>query len=162
MSIQESICSKRGGENAASEVIQAIPEIEHVGDDVDVHIDARALAAIEADDLLQIADSLSIIESGTDLEIKSAMVVYGESQTRGRYYLREGQHEYLLGQDAVYLFAVCEPNPSRSIIAMKMVPAAEVDELVSSWIEAGDRPDYAQIAWSRIFDPEEIERGGRR
>ena len=151
--------SKHAGETAEAAVLERVPELEYVRDVENEHVDARV-----ADVLVPRADvptvALPVLEVGTLVEIKSVMVVYGENQTRGRYYLREQQHRHLLEHGAVYLFAVCVPAPSRDVIAVKIVPATIVDELVSSWIDAGDRPEYAQLSWSRIFDPAEVDRAG--
>lgn len=157
MSSQARISAKHGGENAEAAVIQTVSEIEHLTDIEDVHADARATTVIVPDDQLPTV-ALPVVEIGTLIEIKSVMVVYGEGQTRGRYYLRKQQHQHLLENGAIYLFAVCAPMPDRPILALKLVPATVVTDLVSSWIDAGDRANYAQIAWSRIFDPAEVER----
>ena len=159
MSSQVRISAKHGGENAEAAVIQTVSELEYLDDLEDIHADARATTVIVPSPELPTV-ALPVVEIGALVEIKSAMVVYGESQSRGRYYLRQQQHEHLLEKGAIYLFAVCAPTPSRPVIAMKLVPATIVDDLVSSWIDAGDRADYAQLAWSRIFDPSEIQRKG--
>ena len=157
MSSQSKISAKQGGENAESAVIQTVTELEYLDDTEDVHADARAATVIVPSPELPTV-ALPVVEIGTLVEIKSVMVVYGESQTRGRYYLRQQQHDHLLENGAVYLFAVCVPTPARPVIAMKLVPATIVGDLVSSWIDGGERADYAQLAWSRIFDLTEVER----
>lgn len=149
--------SKRAGEAVEGEVIQRYPELEYVPDADAHHYDARVSRLLCPSDALPFV-GMCLLEVGTPVEIKSTMVVYGEAQSRGRFYLRRKQHQRLVDESGVYLFAVCKPQPSRPVIGAKVVPATTVGGLVSSWIEAGDRADYAQLAWSRIFD--EAELGG--
>ncbi|MFD1641450.1 hypothetical protein [Halohasta litorea] len=150
--------SKRGGENAESAVIQRHPELEYVADTEARHYDARVSELLCPSPMLPFV-GLCVLEVGTVVEIKSAMAVYGQSQRRGRFQLRRKQHQRLVDEAGVYLFAVCEPRPERSVIAAKVVPATSVSSLVFSWIDTGDRADYAQLAWSRIFDESEVRRG---
>jgi len=149
--------SKRAGENAESAVIQRHPELEYVGDTEAQHYDARVSELLSPSPMLPFV-GLCLLEVGTAVEIKSTMAVYGQSQRRGRFYLRRKQHQRLVDEGGVYLFAVCEPRPSRPVLAAKVVPATTVGGMVSSWIDAGDRADYAQLAWSRIFDESELGR----
>jgi len=154
--VSRAVSSKRGGENAESAVIEFIPELDYVPDTEALHYDARVRQAIwPRSDLPFIG--VCVLEAGTAVEIKSVMAVYGEAQARGRFYLRREQHQKLVADAGVYLFAVCEPRPTRPVIAAKIVPATSAEDVISSWIDAGDRPDYAQIAWSRIFQPVEVE-----
>ncbi|WP_344820765.1 hypothetical protein, partial [Actinoplanes cyaneus] len=56
-----------------------------------------------------------------------------------------------------YLFPVCDPPPTREPVAMKVVPATIVDDAIPSWRSGGPgRPECAQLAWSRVFDPAEV------
>jgi len=156
VSAQTTISSKHAGSNAAHAVLEAVPELEHVPDSEAVHYDARTTTLLVPSREIPFV-GLCLLEKDTPVEIKSVMAVYGESQTRGRYYLRRQQHEHLLNVEASYLFAVCEPRPDRGVIALKVIPATLVDELVYSWIDPEDRAEYAQLAWSNIFDPSEVE-----
>lgn len=153
------IPSKHAGDRAEAAVIQAVEELEMVPDDEDEHVDARLVATIDPDESLRTI-ALPVLEQGTLVEIKSCSVVITKDQSRGRFYLRRKQHEYLREQGAVYLFAVCEPRPQRSIIGLKAAAATSVDDVVPSWRDPGDgRPVCAQIAWSKTFDEEEIGGG---
>jgi hypothetical protein len=149
--------SKRGGENAASEVIQRFPELEYVPDTDAQHYDARVSELLCPSTALPFV-GICLLEVDTVVEIKSTMVVYGSAQSRGGFYLRRKQHQRLVNEAGVYLFVVCEPRPSRPLIAAKVVPATSVGGIVSSWIDGGDRADYAQITWGRIFDENEVGR----
>ena len=153
---QTTLSSREAGENAESAVLQAVPELEYVPDSEALHHDARATTLVTPDETVLFA-GICLLEAGTVVEIKTVMAVYGENQKRGRYYLRKGQHEALLDAEGVYLFAVCEPNPDRDVIALKVVPATIVDELVHSWISPDERPDYAQLAWTNVFNPSEVQ-----
>ena len=149
------VSAKRGGENAEAAVLEAVPELEFVEDTEAVHYDARVADVLAPSTELPFV-GMCVLEVGRLVEIKSTMAVYGENQSRGRFYLRREQHHWLAERGGVYLFAVCEPRPTRPVISAKVVPATTVGGLVSSWIDAGDRPDYAQLAWSRIFPAEEV------
>ena len=147
--------SKRAGENAESAVIQRHPELEYVADTDAEHYDARVSELLSPSPTLPFV-GLCLLEVGTVVEIKSTMAVYGEAQSRERFYLGRKQHQRLVDEAGVYLFAVCEPRPARPVIAAKIVPATTVGGLVSSWIDGGDRADYAQLTWGRIFDESEL------
>lgn len=151
--------SKRGGLNAEHGAVETIGPLTPVSDSVAEHYDAVTEAALCPSDVPMVG--VCRIPAGTNVEIKSVMAVYGEAQRRGRYKLRQTQHEALVADDGVYLFAVCEPRPTRPIIKMKIVPAWLVDSLVethASWRdEKDDRGPKAQFAWTRIFTPAEIE-----
>ena len=154
---QTTLSSRQGGENAESAVLEVVPELEYVPDTEARHYDARATTLVTPSETVMFA-GICLLESGSLVEIKSVMAVYGENQRRGRYYLRRGQHEKLLEDAGIYLFAVCEPTPNRDVIALKVVPASLVDELIGSWTDLDGRPSYTQLAWSRIFDPREVDR----
>lgn len=153
--MSRAISSKRGGENAESAVLDHVPELEYVPDSEAVHYDARVRELLSPSTDLPFV-GMCVLSVGTAVEVKSVMAVYGENQRRGRYYLRREQHRRLLDAAGVYLFAVCKPTPARDVIAAKVVPATAVDELVNSWIDPDDRPDYAQLAWSNVFDHAEV------
>lgn len=157
MSSQTTLSSQQAGENAESAVLEAVPALEYVPDSEAGHYDARTTTPVTSSETLPFAE-ISVLEADSEVEIKSTMAVYGEKQRRGRFYLRQKQHERLEADEGVYLFAVCEPRPDRNVIAMKILPATAVGDLPYSWIERDGRPDYAQFAWSRVFDPSEVER----
>ena len=153
--------AKRGGANAAAAIVQRHSELRHVPDSEAEHYDAVTTTLLEPSDTLPFV-GLCLLERGTAVEIKSCMVVYGERQRRGRFLVRQSQHDALLDEAGSYLFAVCAPTPHRELLATKVVPATIVDDLVSSWIDRDGRSPYGQFAWSRVFRPEEIQRGSSR
>ena len=149
--------SKRLGETSEAAVIELVPELEPVPDDVDEHVDARMAAVFTPSSELDTC-GLPVVAGGTPVEIKSASVVYGESDARGRWYFRRGQHEYLEEHGGVYLLTVCAPH-SREVLAATIVPANTVrQELVDEWTEADGRDAFTQSTWSRVFHESEVQR----
>ncbi|QHS17776.1 hypothetical protein GWK26_11815 [haloarchaeon 3A1-DGR] len=150
--------SKRAGENAEAAVIDTIDGLAPVAGEE--HYDAIAETAIFPSHDRPFV-GICVLEADLPVEIKSTMAVYGEQQRRGRFKLRRNQHDALTDANGAYLFVVCEPRPDRQPIAMKVVPAGTIGDLVdavASWRDEGDaRGPKAQIAWSRVFDPAEIE-----
>jgi hypothetical protein len=148
--------SKRLGESSEAAILDRVPQLEPVSDSDDPHVDARMCGVFTPSSELDSA-GLLVIEDGTLVEIKSVSVVYGEGQRRGRFHFRETQHEYLEEQGGVYLLAVCAPH-SRDVLAATIVPPNAVSqELVETWIDTDGREPYSKVAWSRVFDPAEIE-----
>ena len=146
--------SKRIGESVEGAVIQAVPELDPVADR-DAHVDAEVVETIDPrPDLPTVG--LAVVERGAAIEIKSCGAVVTTSQQRGRFYLRRQQHEYLLDVAGSYLFAVTPPH-KRTPLAMKIVPATAVADVLSSWIDPDGREPYAQVSWSRIFDVAEVD-----
>lgn len=155
MSRSRPVSSKRAGENAEGAVIDHVDGLAYVPDNEIEHADARALELLEPSTSLPFV-GICLLEVGTLVEIKSTIPRL-TSGRRGRFYLRREQHERLRNAGGSYLFAICEPRPARAPVAMKIVPATVVDDVVSSWRSGGDgRPDCAQLAWGRIFDSTEV------
>lgn len=152
--------SVRAGSNAEAAVLELVPELRYEpGDDPETP-DAVVECLLTPSDELPFV-GICLLEVGTHVEIKSVSVVVGEAESRGRFQIRERQHQALLEAAGSYLFAVCEPRPERPIIAAKVVPATIVDELVPGWITVDDdsrsERAYAQLAWSRVFAVSEVE-----
>ncbi|WP_255149796.1 hypothetical protein [Halorarius halobius] len=156
----ETTSSVRAGNNAESAVIQSIPELEYVPGDEPGIPDARVSTVLSPSPRLPFV-GVCVLEKGTDVEIKSAAAVVNQTQRRGRFNLRKRQHDSLLERAGSYLFAVCEPRPERPVIAMKIVPATIVNDVVGSWIPIEDdsrsEVAYAQLTWTAIFDVSEVE-----
>lgn len=152
--------NKRAGQLVETTVGHRVPELGLVPDDVVEHYDAIATTLVEPRPDLPFA-GICLLERGTVVEIKSVMVSYADG-ARGRFYFRPSQHNALVDDAGVYLFVVCEPSPDREILAMKVVPATVVDELLGEdpWLDGGaGRSDYAQLAWSNVFDVAEVSTG---
>ncbi|WP_226010508.1 hypothetical protein [Halomicrobium salinisoli] len=134
-----------------------VPQLRLVPDDVVDYYDAVAASLVQPSASVPFV-GICLLERGTVVEIKSAQVTYADG-ARGRFYVRPAQHEALLEDGGVYLFAVCTSDADREVLALKVVPATVVDDVLGEdpWIDGGaGRSDYAQVAWSRIFDPEEV------
>jgi hypothetical protein len=100
----------------------------------------------------------ALVEAGTDVEIKAAQrrVAAG---SRGRWLLRQAQHERLLAAAGCYALAVYDAGHPHDLLAVALVPATVVDELVGSWttIDADRVEDaVAKLAWSRVLHPEVV------
>lgn len=151
--------AKRGGDRAEATVIQSIDALDSVSDlDVE-HLDARTTAPLTENECA--IEGAERCPANTPVEIKSVGVVYGVDSANGRFFIPEHQHDHLLDADGWYVFAVCTPDPNRDVLAMRAVPAEVVDDIVSSWIVSGDdrsEDAYAQFAWTRLFDAEEVAR----
>jgi len=145
--------SKRAGESAEAAVIQRVPELAPAAGRDD-HLDARPEVAIEPRPELPTV-ALPVVEAGTAIEIKSCAAVVTAQQQRGRFYLRRTQHDHLLDVGGLYLFVVTPPQGADPL-AMKIVPATIVGDVVPSWIDPDGRETYAQVAWSKVFDPEKV------
>lgn len=147
--------NKAAGELAEVAVDRILPSIRLIPDDVAQHYDAIAVSAFFPGDLVSMLECISV-QSGTVIEIKSA-VKYLTNGRSGRFYLRPDQHEQLVEEGGVYAFAVCTDD-ERDLLGLKIVPAAVVEEFVSSWIDPGPtRSNYAQVAWTTIFDTREVD-----
>jgi hypothetical protein len=152
--------SKAAGERSEDYLIQWIEEIRYVPDDEALGYDAITTTLLEPSEEIQFV-GMCLLERGTEIEIKSTAVVITETQTRGRLQFRKPQHDRLLEIGGVYMIAVCAPH-DREPIAVKVIPASLLDELLYGWIEVDGRAPYAQLTWTNLFDVDEIEGGGNR
>lgn len=161
MSVEDQLAAnKAAGQLVERLVTQCVPSLRLVPDDVAQHYDAVATALVTPHAELPLV-GICLLERGTVVEIKSVVrrTATGE---RGRFYFRAEQHRRLIEAAGVYCFAVCENAPERDLLRLKIVPATLVDELLPAdpWLDGGSgRPDYAQLTWSRLFAPAEIDAG---
>ncbi|SFR31155.1 hypothetical protein [Halorubrum sodomense] len=150
--------AKRAGHNAEHHVLDRVDALEPTSGEE--HWDAVAESAVWPSAELPMA-GICVVEAGVPVEIKSTMVVGTAAQRRGRFKLREQQHEALVERRGVYLFVVCEPRPDRVPLAMKIVPARSVGGLIdanASWRDELDgRGPKTQLTWTNVFDPTEVE-----
>lgn len=151
--------NKAAGLEAARRAVAKLPHCSLVPDAVAMHYDAVATAPVSPSRAVPFV-GLCLLERGTRIEVKSVRQRYADGQ-RGRFYLRTDQHESLLDHGGVYLFVVTTEDASgRRPVACKIVPATTVDGLLpDGWLDGGpDRSDYRQVAWSRVFEPAEVDR----
>jgi hypothetical protein len=150
--------SKAAGEAVEAEVIQRVPCLEYVGDHTAEWHDARVSTLLDDSGPVQMG-VVPLLERDTRVEIKAAQRRLTSGQ-RGRYYIRERQHERLVNDGAAYLFAVYDPR-STEVLAMLATPATVVDDVLpDGWTSVdGDRAEagYRQLAWSRLLDPSEVD-----
>lgn len=107
------------GSNAEGAVLELVPELEYVpGDDPETPDAVVTTLLVPREELPFVG--ICLLERDTNVEIKSASARVTETQRRGRFQLRKRQHEALLDTASSYLFAVCEPRPSRPVIAMRL------------------------------------------
>jgi len=150
--------SKVAGDKVESRVIQVADALVHVPDRENPHVDAATVQVLAPDTRAPFTYAgICLVDAGTGAEIKSTMLEIGSGR-RGRFQIRRRQHRHLLQNAGVYIFALCRPTYSREVVAVRVVPATLVDELNWSWRDAGpDRETYAQITWSQIWRPDELD-----
>lgn len=142
------------GELVEEQVLEGVPEFEQVPDSEAEHYDAVSVCRVDPDCGIPMIGGYVIVQ-GTPVEIKSALPRY-RSGDRGRFYLRQRQHERLLEEDGWYLLSVVDED--RCEISSKLVRAVELDGVVPSWIDGGTgRQAYAQVTWTRVFETEQVE-----
>lgn len=98
-------------------------------------------------------------EDGTPVEIKSCKRRTGRREDRGKFFIREENHERLRDADGMYVFVVYDPERWREgpILDVEMKPAAWLDSVDYGWtangIRRGER--VKRPPWSEVFaDPE--------
>jgi len=152
-----SASSKEIGDRLENEVIQLVPGLEWIPDSEDEHIDAVTVDAVWPSDDLHLG-GICVIEPDTRIEIKSTTVRLTSGQ-RGRFYIRQKQHEMLLDDGAAYVFAIYAPG-SYDVICLAGVPATVVDGRLPSWRDLDRGETYTQLSWSSVINPEIVPREG--
>lgn len=151
---------KESGEAVEGIVVQRVPELTYVSDRVAEWHDAEVTALFEPPHPEVTFYGINLLAVGVPVEIKAAQRWYASGQ-RGRFYIRKRQHEQLLEAGGAYVFAIYQPRPDHPVCGTAVVPASLVDELLPDGWTARERSGeegYRQLAWSRIFDPAEVER----
>ena len=147
--------SKDAGEAVETNVITRVPEIEAVPDTEAEWCDARVIEA-------GLPPTSVPLLPGVPVEIKAARVRLASGR-RGRFYVRRRQHERLVAEGSVYVFAVYEETSGRPIRGLRVAAADAVDALLpDGWTDVdGPRSEtgYRQLAWSRLLDTVAIEEG---
>ena len=154
--------SRASGDAVEAEVIQVVEELTSIPDATARHYDAVVETAISPSKQLRML-GICILEAGTHIEIKGCQQRLASGQ-RGRWHVRRGQLETLVEEGASVLFAVYQPGRFPDLLAMVVVPATAVAELVDNlggWLDAGegrtDAEQYKQISWTRLIAPERVE-----
>lgn len=159
--------AKAIGNDVEDLVLDAVDELAPA-DDSNAHHDAETITAItpRTNEDLQLG-SVAVVEANTNTEIKAAKRRTEASGTpRGRWFFKgrdDGQHAALVEAGAMYLLVVYdEENGDREILAMLLVPATIVDEVLRGrWYESGRREGYvAKLTWSALIDPADLAANG--
>jgi hypothetical protein len=156
--------SKQIGERLEEIVVDAADELQAAtvpdsfdGADEDYWYDAEPEVALFASEQVPML-GICVIEPGQPVEIKaaSATISSGTRSCAGRFYLTRGQHERLVAENGVYLFAIYteEDDGDPELLGLLAVPAVIVEEeLRSTWYCVDWRSDYYQLSASRLpFD----------
>lgn len=101
---------------------------------------------------------LSLVRAGTPVEVKAARsrMQDGQSSRRGRWWIRERQHQRLLDAGGAYALGVYQPR--QGVLALALVRATTVGVL-ATWSPCGPghRADRAaRVPWPAVFDPREV------
>jgi len=147
--------SKVIGESVEELVFDAVDELQPAevpmdwdGAVDDYWHDATPERAIFSSEILPMV-GICAIEPGTPVEIKSARaeISNGTRSRCGRFYLTRTQHERLIEENGVYLFAVYNDGSETELLGLLATLAVIVEEeLRRTWYSAASREDYYQIS----------------
>jgi hypothetical protein len=156
--------SKQIGERLEEIVVDALDELQEAtvpdsfdGAAEDYWHDAQPEVALFASDQIPMV-GICVIEPGQPVEIKaaSATISSGTRSCAGRFYLTRSQHERLVEENGVYLFAIYveDDDGDPELLRMLAIPAVIVEEeRRDTWYEVDHRSDYYQLSASRLpFD----------
>jgi len=97
---------------------------------------------------------ICVIEDHVPVEIKAARATIsdGPVSRNGRFQIHRPQHERLLEENGVYLFALyCEGADGEELLGLLAVPAVIIEEeLRTIWYEVDGRDGYWQLSASRL------------
>lgn len=161
--------AKAIGEDVEQLAVDALEPLEAVGD-LDDHHDAVAESLLDPAlldaEIPVIWIGIPTIERGTKIEIKTVQrwTSNGAHSIRGRWHFKgrnDGQHARLLEEGAVYALAIHESgvNSSRRLLALILIPASIVDELLRERWYGVDRHEgtVARLSWTRVLDADDAE-----
>ena len=154
--------SKAIGERLEEIVVDAADELQEAtvpesfdGAAEDYWYDAQPDVALFANDDVPMV-GICVIEPGQPVEIKAARTTIsnGTRSRCGRFYLTRRQHEQLIEQDGVYLFAIYvdeDDDGDPELLGLLAIPAVIVEEeLRNTWYEVDGRSDYYQLSADRL------------
>lgn len=154
--------SRASGDAVEAEVVQVVEPLTSVPDATARHYDARCETALYPSQRIPMY-GLCVLNAGSHVEIKGCQQRLASGQ-RGRWHVRRGQLETLVAEGASVLFTVYQPGRFPDLLAMVVVPATAVAQLVDDlggWLDAGeDRTEaeaYKQIGWTRLIAPDRVE-----
>lgn len=152
--------SKQIGERLEEIVVDALDELQEAtvpdsfdGAEEDYWHDAQPdVALFHSHDVPMVGTC--VIEPGQPVEIKAARTTIscGTRSSTGRFYLTRSQHERLVEENGVYLFAIyIDEDDDPDLLGLLAIPAVIVEEeLRDSWYEVDHRSDYFQLSASRL------------
>jgi len=148
---------KRAGERVEGLCVDRLPTLRNVPDSEAQHYDAETVDELTTSDDLPIRGAVSV-PADTPVEIKSAAAAVTQTRRAGRWHIRHDQHGRLDDDGGVYLLTVREPNPRGDVVAWSLATPSVVEDLLGTWVDPGGgrTDDYAQLAWTNVFDPESV------
>jgi hypothetical protein len=152
--------SKAIGERLEEIVVDALDELQEAtvpdsfdGAGEDYWYDAQPEVALFASDTLPMVGTC-VIEPGQPVGIKaaSATISSGTRSCAGRFYLTRSQHERLVAENGVYIFAIyVDEDDDPELLGLLAIPAVIIEEeLRDTWYEVDHRSDYYQLSASRL------------
>jgi hypothetical protein len=152
--------SKTVGETVEDLVTETVSDLEAVAapedyqyNEADYWHDATPTRALFPSHQLPMA-GLCAIEPGTPVEIKAcrATISDGTETRTGRFQLHRPQHERLVEEDGVYLFALYSDTPEGpALLGLLAVLAVVIEEeRRDAWYAVDGREDYYQLSASRL------------
>ncbi|QLG63181.1 hypothetical protein [Halorarum salinum] len=160
--------AKAIGHDVEELVVDAIDAFE-LAYETDAHHDAIVTEPVSCD--LEASGGVPVVFVGLValdvdqlVEVKACVrsASNGDATTPGRWLFKgpdDGQHGALVDEDAVYALAVYrEDGASRELLAIAIIPADVVDELVAdSWYGVDRRENWvAKLGWTHVLDEEVV------
>lgn len=146
------------GEQIEEYALERLPSLSYVSDLSAEWHDAITDSIMRNRPSLEFQGSAEYVATDTPVEIKAAQRRIAGDR-RGRFYLRQGQHQRLVAADAAYLFCVYDPD-TLEILAMTAVSAHDVDKkLPDGWVDVGDYRStrgFRQLSWSNFVAPSRV------
>lgn len=158
--------AKRNGDALEADQVAQESALVGVSDDEADWYDARTIQVLSPHDRLQFG-SICLLEQETPVEIKACQLLIqrrSSSKGPGQWYVKQRAHERLLEAGGAYLLVVYQNGEATDtdrldVLRRIVIPATIVDELITSWSNAGagrDEGAVARVPWSRIYDRKEL------
>jgi hypothetical protein len=139
--------NREHGDRVEHTAANVYPQLRLVDDDTIEWFDAITATSITT--------PTGDVPPGGVVEIKSAVQRLA-SGGRGRFYLREGQHQRLVDAGGWYLFLVVD-DTHRHVYATQLEPAQAVEDELGEWWHGGEgRARYQQRAWTTWLDTDTV------
>lgn len=148
-------------------VVRAIEGVR-LADDPDAFFDAETTSVLDQRTLAEVvavpvAMVTPLVEADTKVEIKATIPQSsnGAATTAGRWAFKgreDGQHAKLLDAAGYYALAVYDDTGDRELVALALLPATVVDDLLEGrWYDIDrDEDTMARLGWTHVLDEEVI------